>query len=149
MSEILTQRIIGDALAARLITDVRKSWPELTDDLGARGVAQLEGYLRASASSVEPLTPSLPVDLFWHALLLRTRDYADVCELVAGGPIHHVPDDAEGCDPRAGREAIGRTKEAMRAVGVEPDADLWPGEGSAECSQCHAGCSDSPNGPKK
>ncbi|HBF81471.1 MAG TPA: hypothetical protein DD420_16530 [Streptomyces sp.] len=32
----------------------------------------------------------------------------------------------------------------IRAAGFEVDAAYWPGEGAAECTQCHAGCTDSP-----
>ncbi|PBO22239.1 hypothetical protein CLM85_22960, partial [Streptomyces albidoflavus] len=41
-----------------------------------------------------------------------------------------------------------RTLAAIAMAGYSIDHELWL-EASAECSQCHAGCSDSPNTGKK
>ncbi|MFD7094727.1 hypothetical protein [Streptomyces xanthophaeus] len=44
---------------------------------------------------------------------------------------------------------MATTTAAIRAAGFTIDAEFWPNEGVADCSQCHAGCTDSPAGAKK
>ncbi|WP_331725690.1 hypothetical protein OG264_38880 (plasmid) [Streptomyces xanthophaeus] len=141
--------LISSELRALLIKDVRKTWPELSDDLGERGVNQMTAFLATSTRSEEPLTPSLRVDLFWHALVQRTVPYVAFSRALGVDYIHHVPDDDEGTDPEAGRAAMATTTAAIRAAGFTIDAEFWPDEGAADCSQCHAGCTDSPAGGKK
>ncbi|MFB9602008.1 hypothetical protein ACFFTQ_03340 [Streptomyces roseofulvus] len=141
-----TAELISPELSARLIADVRKTWPEMTDDLGARGIRQMVAFLATAAHSTVPLSPSLRVDLFWHAFITRTVAYVDFCKALGVDYIHHVPedDDETGTDPEAGREALARTKDAILAAGHTVDAEFWPYEGAAECTQCHAGCHNSP-----
>nr|WP_223183556.1 MULTISPECIES: hypothetical protein [unclassified Streptomyces] len=137
-------------MAARLISDVRKTWPELSDDLGERGVHQMVAYLATAAHTGESLAPSLRVDLFWHAFITRTVPYLAFCKALGVDYIHHVPedDDATGIDPEEGRAALTRTKDAILAAGHMIDAEFWPGTGAgtgaADCTQCHAGCHNSP-----
>ncbi len=101
-------------------------------------------FLTVAASSTEKVTPSLRVDLFWHALVLHTRHYAEFCEALGNGYIHHVPDRKNGHDPAAGRAALRRTAELMRWAGFAVDPEFWPTDGAADCTQSYAGCSDSP-----
>ncbi|MFJ9430250.1 hypothetical protein ACIRQY_11340 [Streptomyces sp. NPDC101490] len=138
--------LISPDLSAQLIKDVRKVWPELSDDLGARGVHQMTAYLATAAHSTEPLSPSLRVDLFWHAFIMRTVDYIAFCKALGVVYIHHVPedDDENGTNPEAGRAALTRTKDSILTAGHTIDAEFWPGTGAADCSQCHAGCHNSP-----
>ncbi|MEW1697680.1 MULTISPECIES: hypothetical protein [unclassified Streptomyces] len=144
------QSLISPELRALLIKDVRKTWPDLTDDLGERGVNQTVAFLATSTRSDEPLTPSLRVDLFWHAFVQRTVPYVAFSRSLGVDCIHHVPDEDEGgSDPETGRSAMALTTSAIRAAGFTVDAEFWPEEGAAECSQCHAGCTDSPVGGKK
>jgi hypothetical protein len=50
-------------------------------------------------------------------------------------------------DPEAARLC---TLTAITDAGYTIDHDLWPAAAKMnECSQCHAGCTDSPNGGKK
>ncbi|WP_030988453.1 glycine-rich domain-containing protein [Streptomyces sp. NRRL S-1813] len=139
--ELIAPEIRGD-----LIVTVREEWPELSDDLGDRGVHQMVVFLATSAGTDAPMTPSRRVDLFWHAFVLRTKLYADFCTAL-GGFIHHVPDRGSR-NPVEARAALIRTRNAISAAGYEIDPAFWPGENaadcSADCSQCHAGCSDSP-----
>ncbi|MEU9145750.1 hypothetical protein [Streptomyces sp. NPDC048349] len=137
--------LISPDLQGRLIQDVRKTWPELSDEMGERGVNQMVAFLVASTRSDEPLTPSLRVDLFWHAFLQRSVPYVAFSKALGTEYIHHVPDDTEtGSDPEAGRAAMDATKATIRAAGFTIDPEFWPNEGAADCSQCHAGCTDSP-----
>ncbi|GAA1376728.1 hypothetical protein [Catellatospora chokoriensis] len=75
---------ISDELTALLVKDVRKKFPEWTDDFGHRSVDQMVGFLAACALSPEPLGPSMLVDEFWHALIVRTVDYTAFCDQLAG-----------------------------------------------------------------
>ncbi|WEB43779.1 hypothetical protein MOV08_33900 [Streptomyces yunnanensis] len=139
--------LIGPGTRADLIQSVREShWTELTDDLGERGVDQMLAFLATSAGTDTKLAPSLRVDLFWHAFVLLTKPYADFCAAL-GSFVHHVP--VRGShSPAEGRAVLARTKEAIRAAGYQIDPEFWPSESSADCSadcsQCHAGCTDSP-----
>ncbi|PJE95641.1 hypothetical protein CUT44_21980 [Streptomyces carminius] len=136
--------LIGPGLRTQLIEDVRRTWTELTDDMGERGVNQLAAFLATSARTSETLTPSLRVDEFWHRFVLRTKEYAAFCDALGAGFIHHVPEPTGMSDPAKGRAVMKRTMDAIEAAGFTIDAEFWPGAGAADCTQCHAGCTDSP-----
>lgn len=87
--------------------------------------------------------PSKRVDLGWHQFILNTQDYAEFCDRVAGGFLHHVPDEftSPAADRRATADTLAPTVEAIRAAGLPFHADLWTAE-SASCSQCHGGCTN-------
>ncbi|MEU2180760.1 hypothetical protein [Streptomyces thermolilacinus] len=115
--------LIAPGLRAQLIQDVRENRPDLTDDMGERGVNQMAAFLVTSArTTAEKLTPSARVDEFWHRFLLRTQEYAAFCRALGAGFIHHVPEPVGNADPAQGRAAMERTKAAIAAAGftVEP-----------------------------
>ncbi|MFJ4617610.1 glycine-rich domain-containing protein [Streptomyces sp. NPDC088812] len=137
--------LISPELRAGLITMVREdSWPEMTDEQGERGVTQMASFLATAAGTTEKATPSLRVDVFWHAFVLHTKSYADFCEALGCGFIHHVPDRNSGPNPEEGRAAMRRTAHLMREAGFDTDPEFWPADGAADCTQSYAGCSDSP-----
>ncbi|WP_457029521.1 glycine-rich domain-containing protein [Kitasatospora sp. P5_F3] len=138
--------LIGSGLGAQLVEDVRKGWPDLTDDLGERGVNQMVAFLVTSTRTSEVLTPPLRVDEFWHRFILRTQPYAEFCAALRVGFIHHVPDEAGTVDPAKGRAAMAQTVAAIESAGFQTDPEFWPGMGAADCNQCHAGCTDGPVG---
>ncbi|MEU3656959.1 hypothetical protein AB0E67_29955 [Streptomyces sp. NPDC032161] len=136
--------LIGPETRADLIAVVRKDyWPELTDDLGERGVNQLVAFLASTANATEKMAPSLRVDLFWHAFVLHTAQYAAFCAALGTVFIHHVPD-RHGHNPADGRAVLTRTRDTIRAAGFEIDPEIWPADGAADCTQSYAGCTDSP-----
>ncbi|MGA5003229.1 hypothetical protein ACPCB7_35000 [Streptomyces arboris] len=135
---------IPPELRGQVIAMVREdSWPEMTDAQGERGLGQVAAFLAVAATTTERVTPSLRVDLFWHALVLHTKHYAELCEAL-GGFIHHVPDRNGGHSPVEGRAAMRRTAEMIGAAGFDVDPEFWPVDGAADCTQSYAGCSDSP-----
>ncbi|MFF4493989.1 glycine-rich domain-containing protein [Streptomyces sp. NPDC001546] len=141
--------LISPELKADIITMVREdSWPEMTDAQAERGVNQMAAFLAVAASTREKATPSLRVDLFWHAFVLHTRPYADFCDALGGRFIHHVPDRNTARNPAEGRNAMRRTAEMLREAGFNPDPEFWPTHHAAnccgDCTQSYAGCSDSP-----
>ncbi|MBB0243072.1 hypothetical protein FNQ90_02840 [Streptomyces alkaliphilus] len=144
--QVTETSLIDPDLRAQLIADVRSGWPDLTDDMGERGVNQMVAFLATGARTTEVLTPSRRVDEFWHRFILRTREYAAFCEALGAGFIHHVPEPAGQVAPVGGRAAMERTTTAIAAAGFVLDAEFWPGPATAECHQCHAGCADSPVG---
>ncbi|MCZ0980001.1 hypothetical protein O1L60_16220 [Streptomyces diastatochromogenes] len=130
-----------------LTADVIKAHPGTGRVLAERIIGQTVAFLIAGTRTEEPLSPSEHVDRGWHAFLLRTRAYQEFCDRHAGRFIHHhpgVPDAAGAGGPEAARN---RTVAAIRAAGFDVDRALWPE--AADCTQCHAGCTDSPVGGKK
>ncbi|SCL28638.1 hypothetical protein GA0070616_3732 [Micromonospora nigra] len=137
--------LVPDALFDRLTARIARDHPELAADLPARIVDQALAFLAACAVTAEPIGPSKLVDIGWHTFILHTRDYADFCHRLAGRYIHHQPEptpDDERPEPIGA--PISRTVAAIRAAGLAVDPALWTTSGAAECSQCHAGCHDSP-----
>ncbi|MFE2181233.1 glycine-rich domain-containing protein [Streptomyces sp. NPDC059455] len=131
-----------DRLATRIVKDHDVALP-----LAERIVVQTAAFLAACANNTgRPLTPSKTVDIGWHVFILHTCDYADFCQRVAGHFIHHVPTNPAEGEHGTAVAARRRTLDAIAAAGYAVDADLWPE--AADCSQCHAGCSDSPNSGK-
>ncbi|GAA3766700.1 glycine-rich domain-containing protein [Streptomyces chiangmaiensis] len=98
-----------------------------------------------AASGQQPgrsLAPSELVDHGWHAFILHTADYAQFCERIVGRFVHHVPTDEDETLPGGPQATRERTLAAIAAAGYAVDAELWGA--SADCSQCHSGCHDSP-----
>lgn len=112
----------------------------LSTALADRITVQTLAFLYACAkNSGKGLAPSRTVDLGWHVFILHTREYAEFCNRVAGRFIHHVPESG-ALDVHA--PAVASTIAAMHDLGLPVDDELWPVAG--KCSQCHAGCTDSP-----
>ncbi|MET9292616.1 hypothetical protein [Streptomyces sp. NPDC003077] len=88
-----------------------------------------------------PMAPSRVVDEGWHALLLHSQLYADLCGRF-GEFVHHYP----GYDPtHYDPEILSHTREMItKVVGEPPDPDLWgpPTEGLA--TTVGAQCQHSP-----
>ncbi|MFE9043124.1 glycine-rich domain-containing protein [Streptomyces sp. NPDC007818] len=129
-----------------LTTDLVRAYPGTSRVLAERIIGQTVAFLIAGTTTEAPLRPSEPVDRGWHAFLLHTQAYQEFCDRHAGRFIHHHPDapDMTGSDDAtAARE---RTVAAIHAAGFDVDEGLWPD--AADCTQCHAGCTDSPVGGK-
>lgn len=68
------------------------------------------------------IAPSRTVDEGWHALILHTALYADLCGTL-GRFVHHFP---ERPDPsRHDDMVMEHTLALMREIGHEPDTGLW------------------------
>ncbi len=67
----------------------------------------------ATATATVPMVPSDDVDLGLHALILHTKEYADLCHRFAGRFLHHNPKSgAGGRDP----EVVAAFAQAMKAA---------------------------------
>ncbi|MGY3682979.1 hypothetical protein [Streptomyces sp. TE33382] len=68
------------------------------------------------------LAPSRIVDEGWHALLLHTATYAELCDELGGIFVHHFPGyDPTNHDP----QILDRTRQAITDLGYVADPELW------------------------
>ncbi|MEU0787772.1 hypothetical protein ABZ341_40345 [Streptomyces sp. NPDC006173] len=140
--------LLPSELADRLVSRITTEHPEISADTTRRIVGQTAAFVAASGQQPgQNLAPSALVDHGWHAFILHTVDYAVFCERVVGRFVHHVPTEDGDEAPGEAKETRERTLAAITAAGFSIDTDLWPD--MAECTQCHAGCTDSPNSGKK
>ncbi|ATZ23412.1 hypothetical protein SLAV_07545 [Streptomyces lavendulae subsp. lavendulae] len=95
---------VEEALAVRIVDEALKFVAAATRATGRR------------------LRPSKLVELGWHALILRTAVYRELC--TAGGRfVDHRP---EGPDTlRRHADTLTHTMDAIREAGYEPDQYLW------------------------
>ncbi|MEH0445404.1 hypothetical protein QA811_17530 [Streptomyces sp. B21-102] len=120
------------ALARMLITDeefascrntVMDGNPAMAEEMAGRIVE--EGLKFVAACSRNPgvgLAPSRIVDEGWHALILHTATYADLCQRLGGTFVHHYPGwDPTNYDP----PILDRTREKITDLGWEADPQLW------------------------
>ncbi|WP_435643342.1 hypothetical protein ACR9VJ_18010 [Streptomyces sp. H49] len=136
-----------DEVRDRLALTVVKDHPEFSVEYAGRLVVEAAKFQAASAARPDVrMAPSLLVDHGWHAWLTNTID-RDALMTRIGGVVHHVPElpGEDGGDKAAVRR---QTLAVMTETGYAADLELWPAA-SGECSQCHAGCTDSPNTGKK
>ncbi|MFE2436350.1 glycine-rich domain-containing protein [Streptomyces sp. NPDC059409] len=140
--------LVDPEVTERLVRRIATDHAEISEATARRIVGQAAAFIAASGElRGQPLAPSELVDYGWDAFILHTVDYAAFCERVAGGFVHHVPTD-EGDEMPGGAQATReRTLAAIAAAGYTVDEELWPD--LADCTQCHAGCTDSPNSGKK
>jgi hypothetical protein len=57
---------------------------------------QAVAFVVTAATATVPMVPSDDVDLGLHALILHTKEYADLCERFAGRFLHHNPSRVAG-----------------------------------------------------
>jgi hypothetical protein len=124
-----------DRLVRRIVQD-----DDIEQALAVRIVDQALAFLYACAKAPNtPLRPSKTVDIGWHTFVLHTHAYAQFCDTVAGRFIHHEPEEFES--PTRPRDTLAPTVNTMTVLGLVVDAELWM-QGSADCSQCHGGCTN-------
>jgi hypothetical protein len=122
-----------DRLVCALVRD--KEWERR---LAERVISQTAAFVKVCADNPDRvLAPSRLVDAGWHVFILDTAGYAEFCERVAGRFVHHRPQDAP-----MGATVTADARSAIERAGFAVDAELW--NGTTNCSQCHAGCTDSP-----
>ena len=150
IAEQLSSRgLVSDELFERLVDRIAAEEPT-TREFAERIMEQALAFLYACAGNCsERLSPSATVDIGWHTFILYTHEYAEFCDRIAGRFIHHVPDDGPTGDewptvPNANAAALAATVAAMRRAGYHVDLPLWSTSRAADCTQCHAGCTDSP-----
>ncbi|MEV5351910.1 hypothetical protein [Streptomyces sp. NPDC052693] len=140
--------LVAPEVTDRLIRRITTDHPEITEATARRIVGQTAAFIAASGKQPgQSLAPSKLVDYGWHAFILHTVDYTRFCEQVVGRFVHHVPTDEDDEMPDGAQATRERTLAAIAAAGYTVDEELWPD--MADCTQCHAGCTDSPNTGKQ
>ncbi|GAB7044627.1 MULTISPECIES: glycine-rich domain-containing protein [Catenuloplanes] len=133
--------LLDPALFATLTARIAADRPDLIGDMPARILDQALAFLGTCAVTTTPIGPSDLVDIGWHTLILHTDLYNSLCHRIAGRFIHHIPDNPAGTGDSA---PISTTTAAITTAGYRLDLPLWTSSGTADCTQCHAGCTDSP-----
>ncbi|MGI5369713.1 glycine-rich domain-containing protein [Streptomyces iakyrus] len=141
------RRLLGAEMRETLASNMLDKFPQLTPEKADRGVGQMLAFLAACAYADRPLSPSPLVDDFWHAFLLHTQAYREFCETKFGRFLDHQPGFLDRAEHGGGKALRARTVDAITLAGYEIDLEFWPELDLADCSQCHANCSDSPNHP--
>lgn len=124
----------------------------MTHDMADRITSEALKFLAAIAQFPNRLVaPSRTVDEGWHALILHTKAYDDLCSRL-GGKIHHYP--ASPDPSRWNGEVIARSVQLIRDAGYCPDTRLWghPDSGdivvAASCQHsppdCQVSCMNKP-----
>ena len=137
-------------LARMLITDERftscrstvmDANPDMSEEMAGRIVD--EGLKFVAACAKNPgvgLAPSRIVDEGWHALILHTAMYAELCESL-GSFVHHFPSyDPTNYDP----PILDRTREKIAELGWEADAELWGPPSDETLASVAAKCQHAP-----
>lgn len=97
--------------------------PDMSEEMAGRIVDEALKFVAACAKNPGTgLAPSRIVDEGWHALILHTVMYAELCDALGGQLVHHYPGyDPTNYDP----PILDRTREKITEFGWEPDPELW------------------------
>ncbi|SFD12400.1 glycine-rich domain-containing protein [Streptomyces aidingensis] len=131
---------------AAVVGTVLRANPGLDQETAERIVAEALKFVATSAVTEHTMAPSRVVDEGWHALILHTRTYAQLCADL-GRHVHHVPQPGDASGPT---DILERTRAAMEAAGYPPDPELWrPSTDttitvSADCQHLPPKCEDHP-----
>ncbi|MDH6135846.1 hypothetical protein P3T37_005263 [Kitasatospora sp. MAA4] len=136
--------LILPEVRALIITTMRAQHPEVTEERAELGAGQMAAFLTACATSDRPLSPSPEVDDYWHAFVLNTEAYMAWCMASFGRMVHHKPGYLDPEEHGGGKVLRARAIDAIAELGFLLEPDFWPEIELADCSQCHANCSDSP-----
>jgi hypothetical protein len=127
-----------DALAAVTAT-VQSDNAPMDKDRASRIVVEALKFVATAAKCPESqMRPSKLVDMGWHALILHTARYAELCARL-GRFVHHIPDQPPSA--HGGTGSLHQTQDLMAAAGYPPDRTLWlRSSGAAECEGGPAPC---------
>ncbi|MFB7930441.1 glycine-rich domain-containing protein [Streptomyces sp. NPDC056039] len=116
--------------------------PSMTEELAGRIVE--EGLKFVAVCSRNPgvgLAPSRIVDEGWHALILHTAIYTDLCQSLGGEFVHHFPGyDPTNYDP----PILDRTREKITELGWDVDTQLWGPPSDETLASVAAKCQHAP-----
>ncbi|MEU6662543.1 hypothetical protein [Streptomyces sp. NPDC046821] len=97
---------------------------------------QAVAFLVTAATATVPMVPSDEVDMGLHALILHTKEYAELCDRYAGRFLHHNPKPGGGGrDP----ELVASSAHAMKAAGFRVFDARWTVDGE-NLAQCDSDC---------
>ncbi|MFE4520380.1 glycine-rich domain-containing protein [Kitasatospora sp. NPDC056783] len=135
---VLMDRRSLDSVVATVLDNNEGMSPEMARRIVHEAISfVVTGALRPELA----MAPSRIVDEGWHALVLHTEEYADLCGRF-GGFVHHSP----GFDPaNFDSDILEQTQEAIRSVGFEVDVDLWCAPTDNTLVSVAANCQHAPN----
>ncbi|MEY9839898.1 hypothetical protein [Streptacidiphilus sp. EB103A] len=136
--------LIRPEIRSLIITTMRAQFPQVTEEHAELGVGQMAAFLTVCATAERPLSPSPEVDDYWHAFVLNTEAYMTWCTEMFGKMVHHKPGYLNPEEHGGGKVLRARAIDAIAELGFVLEPDFWPEIELAQCSQCHANCSDSP-----
>ncbi|GAA1163988.1 hypothetical protein F4556_002346 [Kitasatospora gansuensis] len=134
--------LLTDSQFASVVNTILDNNPSMTTDMAKR--IAVEGIRFVVTGALRPelaMAPSRIVDEGWHALIMHTTLYADLCERF-GQFVHHAPGfDPDHFDP----DILENTQRAIQGVGFEVDADLWRAPDDNSLVSVAANCQHAPN----
>lgn len=117
--------LLSDAAFNGVMHTVLDNNPGMDASMADRIVVEALKFVHAaSLFPTVPISPTSEVDEGWHALILHTHLYANLCSRL-GRTVHHSPErpDAARRDP----DVITRTMALIEQAGYTPDTELWTG----------------------
>ncbi|UYQ63077.1 glycine-rich domain-containing protein [Streptomyces peucetius] len=134
------------ALVGEHFDNVRKTVldanPDMPEDMADRIVEEgIKFVVTCAQNPGVGMAPSRVVDEGWHALLLHSVLYAELCGQF-GSFVHHYP----GWDPTHYDPAIlDRTRELIARAGFDVDSELWGAPDEKLLVSVSANCQHAPN----
>ncbi|MEE4598201.1 hypothetical protein V2J94_41270 [Streptomyces sp. DSM 41524] len=129
---------------AGVIRTVLDNNPGMDPDMAERIVDEAVKFTAACAKFPDArLRPSRVVDEGWHALILHTRVYSELCDGL-GRFVHHMPEPPDPSRHNAGE--LTRTQEMIARAGFTVDDALWLAP-TDQTIPVAASCQHSPPGP--
>ncbi|PCG83322.1 hypothetical protein CIB93_25235 [Streptomyces sp. WZ.A104] len=134
---VIARRLILGSQFTSCRSTVMDANPDMSEEMASRIVEEALKFVAACATNpTTGLAPSRIVDEGWHALVLHTAMYAELCGRL-GSFVHHFPGyDPTNYDP----PIIDRTRETITSLGYEADPELWgpPSDGTlvSVAAQC-------------
>ncbi|MGI5261128.1 glycine-rich domain-containing protein [Streptomyces angustmyceticus] len=140
--------LISPAAYLSVVGTVQDANPGMDGGLAQRIADEGLKFVVACASTPgAALAPSRVVDEGWHALILHTKVYEELCASL-GDFVHHYPGyDPDNYDPLI----LVRTQDAIRVAGYDVDEELWGAPTGEQRVAVAAKCQHSPSdtGPIK
>ncbi|WP_406342279.1 glycine-rich domain-containing protein [Streptomyces sp. NBC_00648] len=118
------RELLGGDVHSSVVRTILDANPDMDPGVAERITGQAVGFVVACAQNPdEPMAPSRVVDEGWHALLLHSFAYTELCGRF-GNFVHHFP----GYDPtHYDPQILDRTRGLMEKAGAAVEADLWRG----------------------
>ncbi|MFF8784194.1 glycine-rich domain-containing protein [Streptomyces sp. NPDC015125] len=129
--------LLSEEQFAAVCSTIRTDNPDVEADDASVILEEALAFVAACATfPAARLVPSRVVDAGWHALILHTQVYAELCGRL-GAFIHHRPEEP---DPtRYDQDIMDRTMALIEEAGYSVDVDLWgppDGELVSVAAQC-------------
>ncbi|WP_030777408.1 glycine-rich domain-containing protein [Streptomyces sp. NRRL S-920] len=138
---VIPRMLITDAQFMSCRSTVADANPDMSEEMAGRIVEEALKFVMACAAyPAEGLAPSRIVDEGWHALILHTAMYAELCERL-GNFVHHYP----GWDPtHYDPEILNRTRRLIARCGYAADDELWSAPDDRTLVSVAAKCQHAP-----